>query len=659
MLPMRPPWKRLLRVAGLFAGPFLVRLVCLLELRDAPFFRLLLVDARTYHETAAAMAAGTFRLEGPFWQPPFYPLFLSWIYRIAGPSPDAARLVQILLGSASCFLVFRIGDRIFGRTAAWIAWALVALCGPLIFFDLQLLGAGLVTFLLLLALDRTLAWLGGSRRRDLAGVGLALGLASITVATSLVLLPVFAAFVRFGAGGRRPWRPALLLLAVAVLPVLLVTGVNLAVSGQPVLVSYNGGINFWIGNNPDYDRTMAIRPGRAWQALTAEPLRAGVRSEAGTSSWFFRRSAGWIAGHPGEWLALLARKTRLFFRGEEAARNQEIYPFRGDSALLAALLWNRGIAFPTGLLLPLGLAGFAWLLGIGGRGGTGGEPRAPGPPRRPLSGPEAERGAARRRTLHRDDGSAAGAVAAGALLLPVMFFAYAAGVILFFVASRYRTPVLPLLALCGAPFVTWAVATARAGRWHALAAPSLLCVLFLVVANVGLPAMPRAFTSDTYADMGTFHYDQGRMDDAIPWYERALVLNPEDPEAAHNLGVIWLRKSRPEKAEPLFRRVLATWPEDVNALINLGNVYYQGGEPYRAGRYFAQAAAIQPPHPDAVRNLDLAREMAERLERERLAADPAAFLGTLEEMLRREPGNEFLRERLARLRAAWIPPAGE
>ena len=124
-------------------------------------------------------------------------------------------------------------------------------------------------------------------------------------------------------------------------------------------------------------------------------------------------------------------------------------------------------------------------------------------------------------------------------------------------------------------------------------------------------------------------------------------------------GVIWLRKSRPEKAEPLFRRVLAAWPEDVNALINLGNVYYQGGEPYRAGRYFAQAAAIQPPHPDAVRNLDLAREMAERLERERLAADPAAFLGTLEEMLRREPGNEFLRERLARLRAAWIPAAGE
>ena len=38
----------------------LVRLACLLELSRNPFFRLLVVDARTYHDTAAAMASGAY-----------------------------------------------------------------------------------------------------------------------------------------------------------------------------------------------------------------------------------------------------------------------------------------------------------------------------------------------------------------------------------------------------------------------------------------------------------------------------------------------------------------------------------------------------------------------------------------------------------------------
>ncbi len=615
-------------VALVLGVPWLVRLLVWLELRADPFFRLLVVDARTYHETAVAMASGAYRLDTPFWQPPLYPFLLSLIYRVTGPVPDAMRMFQMALGSLSALLVYRIGRRLLGPRAAWVAWGAAAFHGALLFFDLQLLNASLATLLLGVGIERSLAWDEERRPRDLGLAGAAIGLASVTVATLLALIPVFA----FWSGGRAraasspgrlsPGRAPVraagwaagLFLAAAAVPVLTVTAINLAASGQPVLVSYNGGINFWIGNNPDYERTVAIRPGRAWQALTQEPVEAGARSESETSSWFFRRSMRWIAAEPAAWLGLTARKARLFLRGDELARNQEIYPFRAESFLLRSLLWTRGLAFPTGILLPLGLAGMAlWF-----RRRTGSEER--------------------RR--------------AGLGLLTLLFLAHGVAVTLFFPAARYRLPVIPpliLLAVAGGAFL---VEAARQRRWRAMAIPGAALVAGALLANTGLPPMPVRFHGDTYADLGTQHFEQGDLDGAARWYGEALVVDPENAEAAHNLGAIWLHRRQPDRAEPLLRRVLARWPADPKALINLGNCFLQRGEPYRAGRYFQQVLETNPASPDAAGNLELAREQADRLERERMAADPAGFVRGLERLLAREPQNAFLRARLERLRTS-------
>ena len=632
-LPPRPAsWLPVL----LIGAPFLVRLLAWLELRGDPFFRLLVVDARTYHDTAVQMANGSYRMDGPFWQPPFYPFLLSLVYRVTGPNPDAMRLLQCLLGGCTCWLVFRMAHRLGGRRAAWISWAAAALCAPLIFFDLQLLGASVATFLLLVATDRVAAWAPGHNDRALLAGGLALGIACITVATCLVAIPVLA-----GWAARRLRRDdagiatAFFFLAAALVPVVTVSAINLGASGQPVLVSWNGGLNFWIGNNPDYDRTVAIRPGRAWLALTAESGKAGVHGESASSGWFFRRSLRWIAGHPGAWLALMVRKAGLFLRGDEIARNQEIYPFRQGSLLLRALLWIRGLAFPTGILLPLGLAGMATLLFRRARGLVGGIPvEAVGAPSTRAAG---------------EQGSGAGDLA-------LLVGAYAFAVILFFPASRYRLPVLPfLLAFAGAGLVDWFDA-ARRGRFGALRMPLVVLAIFLLLSNLGLPAMASSFQSDTYSDMGTLYLEQKNWDEAIRWYRRALDLDPENSEAAHNTGaaLIWLQ--RPAEAEPFLRRVLAAWPGDLRALLNLGNVYLMQGDAYRAGRYYLEVYKADPEFPDAERNFELARQAAAKLEAERMARDPGPFLDSLERIYRAEPDNEFLRERLRALLAAAGDP---
>ena len=107
--------------------------------------------------------------------------------------------------------------------------------------------------------------------------GLLGGLTAIVNAPALVLLPVLA----IAARRRAVW--LLLGAAIAVAPV---TFRNWAEGRELVLVSSNTGINLYLGNNPRYDATVGMRPGRDWQALVRAPLLHGV-SGAGPASRFF------------------------------------------------------------------------------------------------------------------------------------------------------------------------------------------------------------------------------------------------------------------------------------------------------------------------------------------------------------------------------------
>jgi hypothetical protein len=90
-------------------------------------------------------------------------------------------------------------------------------------------------------------------------------LAAIATPNILLAVPPAAAWIMWRGDPAVPgrWRrtASALFLGGVCLPVAAVALRNLAVSGEPVLISSNGGINFYIGNNPDYDVTVRIRPG--------------------------------------------------------------------------------------------------------------------------------------------------------------------------------------------------------------------------------------------------------------------------------------------------------------------------------------------------------------------------------------------------------------
>src|SRR5579864_553046 len=128
------------RVAGvsfaIFVVALAVRLVHVWQIRRAPFFTLLLGDSRGYDEWAQRIAAGDWIGHDVFYQAPLYPYVLGVVYATAGRHLLIVRVLQAVIGSASCALLALAAARLFRSRAIGVAAGLMlAFYAPAIFFD--------------------------------------------------------------------------------------------------------------------------------------------------------------------------------------------------------------------------------------------------------------------------------------------------------------------------------------------------------------------------------------------------------------------------------------------------------------------------------------------------------------------------------------------
>ncbi|HMB69774.1 MAG TPA: GlcNAc transferase, partial [bacterium] len=110
-----------------------VRAVFLADTRGDPLFRILVLDARSYFELAQRFAAGDW-LYGtePLWFAPLYPTLLGSLFRLIGPRPDVAILLQHLLGALTAVVVTAAGRRISARVG--LAAGLLLSAHPVLVF---------------------------------------------------------------------------------------------------------------------------------------------------------------------------------------------------------------------------------------------------------------------------------------------------------------------------------------------------------------------------------------------------------------------------------------------------------------------------------------------------------------------------------------------
>lgn len=507
--PSAAPSPRALLAVFTFA--LAVRFVYLLT-ADGPSFQDPLIDADYYDYLGVRLASGEGFPPGPFWQPPLYPLVLGGLYSWFGHDLVWPRILQALLDATTAALVVRIAYQVVGSRAwALAAGVLVALHGTLVFYSGELLPT-------CLAVTATTAaiWLAvepGLSIRRAALSGAAVGLASLAVATSLVVvLPLawFAARVERKLG------------AVVVAAALLIAGAatvaNHSRSGSWIPISANGGINLYLGNAPNAEQLVAVRPGASWEKLVNEPADRGITSPGGQDGYFVRKALRWCVASPVDCASGLLWKGRLLLRSKEIPRNESVEVVRRQSPVLQVLLARAGsVAFPHVLLLPVAAAGLV--------------------------------AAFRRRR------PAGRLVAWSCVALSSM-------PVLFFVTGRYRTAlaaVLAVLAVLGARSV-W---SHRGKAWPELAAGFVVLVLAVWPAPQPVDEVP--YEAEMYYAVGGRRARLGDDAGAIEAWKQAVALRPGYLEAHFNLGLAYVRKERWDECAATFEKVIAIDPDEPRA----------------------------------------------------------------------------------------------
>jgi tetratricopeptide (TPR) repeat protein len=112
----------------------------------------------------------------------------------------------------------------------------------------------------------------------------------------------------------------------------------------------------------------------------------------------------------------------------------------------------------------------------------------------------------------------------------------------------------------------------------------------------GVAAVAVALGVLTWRQVGVWH-------DSITLWRTAVAADPECYICQNNLGNALLRAGRHDEAQPYFEEALRIQPADDDAFANLGNVALRAGRVDEARRYYERAIAVSPEHPEAHTNL--------------------------------------------------------
>lgn len=540
-------------IACLFVIALLVRGIYLYESASNPTFFAPVVDSETYDRLASAFAAGEDLTDEFFWQPPFYPLFLGVVYRVTGSSIVWAKILQALIGAATTVLTFFLGRRLFDVRVGVLAGLGVALYGPLLFFDAELLATGWAAFwsvaliLLLLRAGRS------DRLWPFLALGSAGALAAMTRPTFLPFLVAAGGWLALTLHRRidaRATAGRLLLVLAGFLAICLpVARESHQARGSWSLLPASGGLNFYVGNNPQAERTIAIRPGWDWEQLTRRPERFGVRNKRDTGRFFFGEALRYARADPLGLLRGWITKAGHFLSSRELPRNVDMYVFRDGSAVLRTLVWKAGgFGFPFGVLLPL--TGVGLVLAT-----------------RKLPGP----------------------VLLFLLLVP-------ASVILVFVSARYRAPVVPVLSVVAAGGLIDLLNRIRDRRWRdvSLAGGAALLLLLLTTLPGPFPQERADYRAELDYSVGTRALNAEDLETAVEHLRRSVDRQPDHFDARNHLGIAYAKLGRLALATECFERAVRDNPEFLTARINYGRLLAAQGRMREAASQFRLGLEQEP-----------------------------------------------------------------
>ena len=532
-----------------------VKLVVLWQLHDHPLLQPTgEMDSGVYLDLARAVAGGDL-LAGHqvFFVSPLYVYFAAFVLALSGGSILVLQVAQAVLGTAAVVLVALTARAWFGPRAAPIAGVLAGLTGVFTFNEVVVLQSALDPFLAALGLWLlALAWssTGAAQRRYALlhfASGAVLGLHILNrpnIALWAAAAAGLSAILALRAGRRSLVGPAALVagLLLALAPVAVR---NHVVAGQFAPVSSHGGLNFYTGNNPEADGTYhmvaGVTPSIAGQARDMRTVASRALGRPVTdieaSSWFYGEAWRWIRSAPADAAVLFGRKLLYLLNAVDLPLNYSYAFYRDESGTLLPFLFVG-----AWLLVPLGVAGL-WF-----------------------------------RPAGHQPGSEAGSLEwwCWASFVAV----YAVSVAAFFVAGRYRLPLLVAFCITASGTLSSCWERWRADRWRSV----VLCVV--TVAALGALGNLDLRLDDGRAAERTelllHEIDNRRDGSAEALLERTLRESQDPALVLYRAAQAFRARSDPALAVPLLQRAQRLAPARAEISGSLGQALLDAGRPSEA-----------------------------------------------------------------------------
>lgn len=523
-----------------------------------------MVDAAAYHTKALSILANGWLAEVSAYQAPLYPYIIAAIYSIFGINPIYVQIFQCVLSVANVFVIFLIARRLFNPRVGIFAAAIACLYGPIVFFAGILLKESLAVFfadamllLLLSAAAKPRTW------KYLAG-GLLFGIAASLRENIYLVLPAIIMWIFWYAPALRQkiiFSIAMLIGVAAILAPFAIKNAYYAKGLSPA--GRHAGLNFFIGNNPDatgvFQRFDFFRPGPEFEEgdvrIETERILQKKLEPSEVSRYWFGKTLEGFRDSPLLFPKLLAVKTALFLGGREYPDNYDFNFMRS----LAPVLKVTFVSF--GLVMVFSLFGIF---------------------------------------LSRSREPSFQLMYAYALVS-------ALSIIVFYINARYRFPIVPILIVFAAYAVVegWKIILAG-GRAKIVIAAIVAAGLFF-----GVTDFFRDKTEDfaiSWFGIGNTFENEGKLDEAMLHYEKALDLLPDYSNALHQMGSVLEKQGRTDEAIEKYRQAINAEPCFLDAHFSLAAAYEGQGRMNNAVDVWNAALSCYPNQPDAHGNLGLLYE---------------------------------------------------
>lgn len=552
---------------SIVAVGFLVRLFYIIEIQNTPFVLNLFSDSKIYNDWAwQLVTTGNWFGAEVFFMVPIYPYILGIIYLIFGHSIFLVQILQVIISTLNIFLIYLIARNISTKQVGYIAAVISSLYSIFVFYSGAILSETFQVFMLSILLFYISA---NFNKKDFNWLvfGLLLGISALFRANILIFFFGVLFWIYFNKKSLKTTfvKSALLFSFGVAIPILPVTINNYVAEKDFVLLTSNGGLNFYIGNGPnaqgvfvtpkqfDYFEDMS---GRKF----AEKNVGHKLSASQASSYWYGKTLKYMVEHPGKEAELLLKKVVLFFGSAE----------NSQSAIMDKNYFENH--YSKILKLPLFSFYFVSIFGMFGL----------------IIGWKKKREFA---------------------IYYVFFATYVLGAILFFVNGRFRLGLTPLLIVFAAYGTNELLSLIYTKKYNYILKVSIVPLLFVIVYS--FMNKPVFNNYDAYFHLGEIAYNNKDYNKAIENYQKSLFYN-DGYLGYMNIGNALAMKKDFRNSIAAYQKAIARDPSVAKVHFNLGFAYTQSGNFDKAIQEYQTTLQLDPKFIEAYRNMGIILYITEK-----------------------------------------------